>query len=147
MRIGQLSRRVGISERALRYYEEQGLLHPARRPSGYRDYSEADAQTVRRIRTLLSAGLGTSFIAEVLPCMVDDGDIVVPACPELVPYLARERDRIDRSIEELQATRDILDAIIAATPPEADQALECPPDRPTGVGEASMTNGSQARSA
>jgi DNA-binding transcriptional MerR regulator len=116
MRIGELSELVGISERALRYYEEQGLLKPGRRPSGYREYSEADAQTVRRIRTLLAAGLSTSFIAEVLPCMVDDGEIVAPVCEELVPYLAHERDRIDRSIDELLATRGILDAIIAARP-------------------------------
>jgi DNA-binding transcriptional MerR regulator len=133
MRIGELSQRIGISERALRYYEQLGLLRPSRRPSGYREYSEDDAQTVRRIRTLLSAGLGTSFIAEVLPCMVDDGEIVAPTCPELIPYLARERDRIDRSIEELRATREILDAIIAASPAEADEALECPPD---GAGDA-----------
>jgi hypothetical protein len=71
---------------------------------------------VRRIRTLLSAGLGTSVIAEVLPCMVDDGEIVAPSCPEPIPYLARERDRIDRSIDELHATRAILDSIIAAAP-------------------------------
>jgi DNA-binding transcriptional MerR regulator len=116
MRIGELSERIGISERALRYYEEQGLLKPERRPSGYREYSEADAQIVRRIRTLLAAGLSTSVIAEVLPCMVDDGEIVAPVCEELVPYLARERDRIDRSIDELRATRGILEAIIAATP-------------------------------
>src|ERR671919_1895135 len=105
MRIGELSERIGISERALRYYEDQGLLRPTRRPSGYRDYSEDDARTVRRIRTLLAAGLSTSLIAEVLPCMVDDGDIVAPGCSELIPYLARERDRIDRSIDELKTTR------------------------------------------
>jgi DNA-binding transcriptional MerR regulator len=143
MRIGELSERIGISERALRYYEEQGLLRPSRRPSGYREYSEADAQTVRRIRTLLAAGLGTSVIAEVLPCVVDEGEIVAPACPELVPYLVQERDRITRSIDELRTTRAILDAIITATPPQGDPALECPPDGGVGVGEGSnpTTNG------
>jgi hypothetical protein len=42
VRIGELSRRTRVSERLLRYYEEQGLLRPGRRPSGYREYGDAD---------------------------------------------------------------------------------------------------------
>jgi hypothetical protein len=42
MRIGELRRRTGVSERLLRYYEEQGLLRPQRRPSGYREYDDSD---------------------------------------------------------------------------------------------------------
>lgn len=72
MRIGELSRRTGASPRALRYYEEQGLLSPTRLPSGYREYGERDVMTVRRIRVLISAGLGTSVIAEIVPCVEDD---------------------------------------------------------------------------
>lgn len=40
MRIGELARRTGVSERMLRYYEQEGLLRPARTTSGYRDYGE-----------------------------------------------------------------------------------------------------------
>lgn len=114
MRIGELSRRTGISQRALRYYEEQGLLRPLRQPSGYREYSESHVEDVRNIRTLLAAGLGTVTIAEVLPCMVKDGDRLVPACSELADDLSRERERITAAIEELTTARAILDGIIAA---------------------------------
>lgn len=117
MRIGELSARVGASERALRYYEQQGLLRPARTDAGHRDYSEEDERTVRRIQTLLAAGLGTSVIAELLPCTRDEGGIVAPACAELVDDLRAERDRIDAAIAELARARDLLDAIIAAAPP------------------------------
>ena len=67
MRIGELATRIQVSERALRYYEEQGLLHPSRRPSGYREYQEDDVRRVRHIRTLLAAGLNTVTIAGPAP--------------------------------------------------------------------------------
>ncbi|MEV6814001.1 MerR family transcriptional regulator [Micromonospora sp. NPDC051296] len=127
MRIGELARRTGISERALRYYEEQRLLQPARRPSGYREYQETDVRRVRNIRTLLASGLNTMTIAEVLPCMVEDGEMLVPACPELSPILIRDRDRIDAAIEDLQVARRILDAIItAAKPANPAPSQDCP---------------------
>ena len=57
MRIGELSRRTGVSRRSLRYYEEQGLLGPARLPNGYREYDEHSVTVVRRIQILLSGKL------------------------------------------------------------------------------------------
>ncbi|MFG2736311.1 MerR family transcriptional regulator [Streptomyces harbinensis] len=117
MRIGELSRRTGVSERLLRYYEEQGLLHPYRRPSGYREYQEGDVDVVRRIRTLLSAGLPTVLIAEVLPCMRDDGQKLIPTCAEMLDDLHNSRARLSSVIDELSASRAVLDEVIAAAPP------------------------------
>ncbi|APU15150.1 MerR family transcriptional regulator [Actinoalloteichus fjordicus] len=114
MRIGELARRAGVSERALRYYEEQGLLAPERRPSGYRVYRAEDVALVGRIRVLLAAGLSTAQIVEVLPCIVDDGGLLTPDCPELVDGLVQQRDRIDEAIGELAATRTNLDSIITS---------------------------------
>ncbi|MER8069623.1 MerR family transcriptional regulator [Streptomyces sp. NPDC094034] len=130
MRIGELAGRTGVSRRALRYYEEQGLLRPERGPSGYREYAETDVADVRRIRTLLAAGLGTAVIAEVLPCMVEveeEGALLAPGCPELVPGLSLELARIKEAIAQLDAAREVLTAIInapvpAAAPPPAGTA-------------------------
>jgi DNA-binding transcriptional MerR regulator len=119
VRIGELARRTGVSVRALRYYEEQGLLRPRRRPSGYREYTEADVRTVRHVRILLAAGLGTAVIADVLPCMVEDGGVLAPACAELTPALEKERDRIAGAIAELESARTLLETIIAAPPATA----------------------------
>ncbi|WP_019925880.1 MerR family transcriptional regulator [Nocardia sp. BMG111209] len=118
MRIGELSRRTGVPERLLRYYEQQGLLRPLRRPSGYREYGEGDVTTVRRIRSLLAAGLNTATIATVLPCLREDEQRLVPNCSSLVADLNRERDRITAAITELQTSRAILDTVIAAAPEE-----------------------------
>lgn len=116
MRIGELSRRTGVHERLLRYYEEQGLLTPVRRPSGFREYADGDVETVRRIRGLLAAGLGTATIATVLPCLRDDGERLVPTCADLVADLCRERDRISTAITELQSSRAMLDTVIGSAP-------------------------------
>jgi DNA-binding transcriptional MerR regulator len=117
MRIGELSRRTGVSVRLLRYYEEQGLLRPVRRPSGYREYAEDDVRTVRNIRTLLGAGLSTRTIAALLPCMVDDGDTLMAACSGTLSDLRRERERIDRAVADLQAAGAVLDTIMTAPLP------------------------------
>jgi len=114
MRIGTLARRTGVTERLLRYYEEQGLLEPSRLPSGYRVYAETDVATVRHIRTLLAAGLNTSTIGVVLPCVRDDGDRIVPTCTDMVDRLKLERDRLSAAIADLEATQSRLDTVLSA---------------------------------
>lgn len=44
MKIGEVARRLGVTERTLRFYESQGLLRPRRSLRGTRRYSEADLQ-------------------------------------------------------------------------------------------------------
>jgi DNA-binding transcriptional MerR regulator len=124
MRIGELSRRTGVSERLLRYYEEQHLLKPERRPSGYREYSEADVSTVRRIRSLLAAGLSTTTIATVLPCVREEGERLIPTCSVMLADLSQERRRIVQAITDLQTSRDALDTVIAATPADVRSAAD-----------------------
>ncbi|MGW2373139.1 MULTISPECIES: MerR family transcriptional regulator [Kitasatospora] len=118
MRIGELARRTGVTPRALRYYEEQGLLTPERRPSGYREYGDRDVDTVHGIRTLLAAGLNSAAIAEILPGLPLPGQRRPgPTCPQLLDGLARERARITRRMDELAAARAILDTITGAAAP------------------------------
>ncbi|MFD7305277.1 MerR family transcriptional regulator [Streptomyces pharetrae] len=114
MFIGELSRRTGVSTRSLRYYEQQGLLRPQRRASGYREFDESDVAAVRRVRILLAAGLNTDLIREVLPCMADEGAILAPTCEEMAQDLKREGERLSRSIEQLQAAHAMLSSIIHA---------------------------------
>jgi DNA-binding transcriptional MerR regulator len=112
MRISELARQTGSTARALRYYEEQRLLRPSRSSSGYRQYDLQAAITVQHIQLLLSAGLNTATIAEILPCIPDDVTVLAPTCPELLDALAEERTRITNSIGQLAAARDILDRLI-----------------------------------
>lgn len=108
--------RTGVHERLLRYYEKQGLLTPERLPSGYREYSEADVSTVRRVRCLLLAGLPTTLIARILPCLRDEEDRLVPACPDLVAQLRDQRARMTAEIDALHTSRSLLDTVLTAAP-------------------------------
>ena len=114
MRIGDLASRTGLSTRALRYYEEQGLLTPKRQSSGYREYTGSDVETVRRIRVLLAAGLNTTMIHEILLCIAEDGGVAELFCPELRDDLLAQHDRISRQIAELDQARTMLTAVIEA---------------------------------
>ena len=65
--IGAAAERAGVSERALRYYQQLGLLVPACTPGGLRRYSEEDLARVARIRELQTLlGLNLDEIAVVL---------------------------------------------------------------------------------
>jgi len=64
LRIGELSRRVGVSEHVLRAWEiRYGLLKPARSAGGYRLYSEDDERRVRRMQAHLGGGLAAAQAA------------------------------------------------------------------------------------
>ncbi|WP_307323245.1 MerR family transcriptional regulator [Microbacterium sp. SORGH_AS_0862] len=73
MRIGELSARTGASVRALRYYEEQGLLQPRRTAAGQRVYRPDDERVVSTIRDLFDAGFCSSVIAALLPAVSEPG--------------------------------------------------------------------------
>ncbi|MGW1678044.1 MerR family transcriptional regulator [Saccharopolyspora sp. NPDC002376] len=112
MRIGELSKRTGVSPRSLRYYEAQGLLTSSRSDAGQRHYSETEVQRVSLIRQLFDAGMSSRVIASVLPCVETPGDRGVV---ELAfATMTRERDRIDADIAHLIETRDALDVLIRA---------------------------------
>jgi DNA-binding transcriptional MerR regulator len=118
MRITDAARVVGATPRALRWYEQHGLIHAARTPAGYRDYSDADLARVRNIRTLLGLGFTLEDIATFGPFL--DGQLperfaASPGGP-CEAALARSRERLatlDRRIAELTGLRDRLAASIS----------------------------------
>jgi DNA-binding transcriptional MerR regulator len=128
MRIGDVAHRAGVSTRALRYYEEQGLLTPERTTSGQRTYSASAVERVQLIQQFFTAGLPSRTILKLLPC-VDAGQ----GSPEVFEMLAAERNRITTAMADLAAARDALDRIIdIANHPTAEHcpALREPPWAP-----------------
>ena len=52
MNIAEAERRTGLTRANIRFYEKEGLLTPTRGANGYRDYTEDDVQTLRKIMLL-----------------------------------------------------------------------------------------------
>src|SRR5436853_4909103 len=64
LRIGELSRRVGVPAELLRAWERRyGLLQPVRSPGGFRLYTTEDAERVARMRQGLEDGLSAAEAA------------------------------------------------------------------------------------
>ena len=111
MRIGELATRTGVSVRALRYYEEQQLLTSSRSAAGQRLYDDDAVSWVELIQQLYAAGLSSSTILKLLPCVKDPNP---QRSPHSHALLHAERARIDAQITALEGTRDTLDRVIVA---------------------------------
>ena len=109
MRIGELARATGVSVRALRYYEQQGLLAPHRRTNGYREYEEAAAVRVRNIRMLLDGGLTCEDIRSLDACL-DHELRDRPACAEAADLVEHRLHAVRERIDALVAVRTALEA-------------------------------------
>lgn len=66
MGIGELAEAAGVSPRTLRYYEERGLLAPARTQNGYRAYRQEDARRLAHILAMRQCGLPLATIRRVV---------------------------------------------------------------------------------
>ncbi len=120
MRIGEVAAAAGVSTRALRYYEQQGLITSVRTASGQRRYAPGAVERVRWIQALYAAGLSSKVLVDLLPC-VHTG----VTTPDMLDTLRAERARIEARARELLTTLDRLDiAIEVATGPRRDPASE-----------------------
>jgi MerR family transcriptional regulator, light-induced transcriptional regulator len=115
LRIGELSRRVGVSDHLLRAWESRyGLLQPVRSPGGFRLYSEADESRIRAMQAYLADGLSA---AEAARAALGGGAGAVPsagplaAVPAAGEYLAALRQALDAFDEP--AAQAVLDRVLA----------------------------------
>lgn len=111
MRIGELSERTGVSVRMLRHYETQGLLHPARRASGYRDYGPGDVEAVRRILLLNRAGIPLDRVRSLLNCVTAQ-EATVPLCDTLRSTVYDQLCKVEAQMEALGETQRLLSELL-----------------------------------
>ncbi len=98
MQIGQISKRVGVSIDAIRFYERSGLLAaPQRSEGGFRLYSQDDLSALQFIRNLQTLGFSLNEIREFLSLRSND----LRACSAV-------RKMLDHKLHDIHAKRIAL---------------------------------------
>jgi DNA-binding transcriptional MerR regulator len=107
MAIGEFSRACRLSVKALRHYDELGLLPPAHVDlrSGYRYYGRAQARPAIAISLLRSLGVPLESIRELLAARSDEAR---------AGLLAAERDRLERQVAHTQRALRSIERIMRA---------------------------------
>lgn len=104
MTIGQLSRRTGMSVKALRRYEGMGLIYTVgRSPAGYRLFDQSALWCVQVLGNRRGLGLTVAEIRHLADVYLDQPG--QPIGPHLAERLHAVRARLDARIAELQALR------------------------------------------
>lgn len=105
MRIGEVSRRSGVSARMLRHYETLGLVTPSARGSnGYREYSPSDIGRIFHIEGLRRLGLSLPEVGRLLAEPGFDASALV------TDLIAAAHERIEterRLLERLEEIRGL----------------------------------------
>ena len=99
MKINEVEQLVGITKKNIRFYEDQGLIHPERnKTNGYRDYSEGDVSLLLKIKLLRRLAIPIEEIRRLL-----EGRLTLRDCMERHQIcLNHERHNMELIIEMCQ---------------------------------------------
>ena len=62
VKISEVEKTTGLTAKAIRLYEVKGLISVGRKENSYRDYSESEVNTLKKIKILRDLGIGISEI-------------------------------------------------------------------------------------
>ena len=94
MKINEFENLLGVSRATIRYYEDQGLVTPARTENGYRDYTDEEIRLFQKIIVLRKLGVG------------------VPEIKDLIEGKTALHDVLTSNVERLRAQQDEIAAAI-----------------------------------
>ena len=120
MNIGEVSRASGLPAKTIRYYEDIGLLRPARGPNGYRAFSERDVHKLAFLGRSRSLGFSIEECRTLLS-LYEDRD---RASADVKAVAAEHLDRIAEKIAELQAMKATLETLVRRC--HGDDRPDCP---------------------
>src|SRR5205823_14646811 len=105
--VGEIARRSGFAESAVRYYEGLGLLSATRTGGGQRRFERSTLRRLAFVRAARNVGLSLDEIAAAL------ASLPAGRTPTRADWAKLSRDwrtRLDEQIEALQALRHGLDS-------------------------------------
>ncbi|MFD2238889.1 Cu(I)-responsive transcriptional regulator [Aureimonas populi] len=120
MNIGEASRRSGLPPKTIRYYEEIGLIRPARARNGYRDYGERDIHLLRFLQRSRSLGFSIEEARKLLSLYGDENR----HSKDVRHLAARRIGEIERKIAELESLKKALGELTEAC--AGGQGPDCP---------------------
>jgi len=111
LRIGEVARRTGLPVKTIRYYCDEGLLHPrARSESGYRLFDEENLAELTIIRSLRAMDVSIPELARILEVRRAG----VCNCSILKDSIAAKMESISLRIDELAAMKDELARLLGS---------------------------------
>lgn len=120
MNVGEAARASGLPAKTIRYYEEIGLISPARAANGYRDYASGDIHRLAFLRRARGLGFSVEECRQLLSLYGDkhreSADVKHLAETKLV--------EIDRKIAELNGLRKTLQHLVHCC--HGDERPDCP---------------------
>jgi len=120
MNIGEVAAASGLPAKTIRYYEDIGLVRPARRANGYRDFSDRDAHKLAFLGRARSLGFSIEDCRTLLSLYEDRAR----ASADVKQVAQEHLDRIARKIAALQALRATLEDLVARC--HGDDRPDCP---------------------
>ena len=139
LKIGALARIVGVTTKAIRFYERKRILPPARRAANrYRIYDEDTADMLRFIKQASSLGLTLAEIKDIIT--IREGGR--PPCTHVHRLLRDKAAELDRKLKDLVEVRRRIDQSLRAwnrRPPSSDSVC-AHIHTPAGRGRRGRTN-------
>jgi len=101
----EMAERLGVSAKALRVYEREGLIKPLRSEAGWRAYGPEQVARLHQVVALKSLGLPLRLIGELLHGRLASLESVLALQQQL---LERRREEVDRALQLVFAARQRL---------------------------------------
>lgn len=120
MNIGEVGKAAGLPVKTIRYYEDIGLIKPARNSNGYRLFGEVDVHKLRFLSRARSLGFTIEECRALLGLYEDSGRASAD-----VKAIAKEHlEQIDRKVKELLEMQQTLGVLVDKC--HGDERPDCP---------------------
>ncbi|MEX0282401.1 MAG: Cu(I)-responsive transcriptional regulator [Arenibacterium sp.] len=120
MNISEVARRAGLPAKTIRYYEDLGLIAPARGANGYRDFSDQDLHRLAFLGRARALGFSLEDCRGLLALYSDRAR----ASAEVKAIALSHLEQIDRKLQELSEMRSTLSDLVRKC--AGDNRPDCP---------------------